>query len=740
MNGLKITADKTENRTNGKCLHLLAGILWMNGFIQILFSAFLSVSSVWWLYGIFSAGCMGAFFWLFQCRYKKWIIPIEILLVLLIFLCCRQMGTDGMAVLTNDFLKYLTGKTGRIYLDYQFTNPSGAYLVAAMLLMLVNSFFVWMILNKRMLLCNLLTAGCVIGCMAGLFEIGYGLVLLCGGLFFLSILDYQRWNTIKASVVAVMSVVAAVGLCVLAAVPFCIKNPGGLSFDEQKDKLEYQIHKKRYDTGADAMPEGNLVNVGAFEKSQETALVLTMEKPQKLYLRGRTGEIYTGVSWEGFEEETYREYEDLFYWLHKEGFYGQAIIGSAYELMGSDTELCSMKIINESACRNELYLPYGLADTEPLSADIIGDDRTISVDIIEMDYVLGSLPQWYELADWLSEHQDRSEVTEYLKKEESYRDFVYENDLQLTNTAVGTMERIFTDEYEEKSLSEILDLIKEILSTELTYDESVLTTNGKNDFARYTLEQSGRGYSVHYATLATLMLRYMGVPARYVEGYYLSADQAELYEPNEEIILTEAHAHAWTEYYMDGVGWIPFEVTPGYIDEEEWDTLSQVLADGKGDGAGKSFTSSDLTYTPPKQPEDNTDAPNQNSAFRFQIKQVLNLLLIISILGIVLFIIYVLWNWLQLKRYKKQMVEAENRECVAELYGYVHMLIERFHLEVQDEIQIRQINEIARFSCHEITDEQRICMEQYADKVVKCCEDQCSIWQKLKYRYILWLF
>lgn len=740
MNGLKITADKTENRSNGRFLHLLAGILWMTGFIQILFSGFPFVASVWWMYGIASAGYMIVFFWLFQTKYKKWILPIEILALLLIVFCCRQMGTDGIAVLTNDFLKYLTGKTGRIYLDYRFQSLAGAYLILAVVLLAVNSIFSWSILKKKMCLCNLLTFCCVVGCVADLFDAKYGLILLCGGLMLLCILSYQQWNTIKASVAAVVGVLAAMGLCVLITAPFCVKNSDGFSFEKEKTNFEYQIHKKRYDVGADAMPEGNLVNVGAFEKSQETALVLTMEKSQKMYLRGRTGEVYTGISWEGFSEETYQENEDLFYWLHKESFYGQSIIGNAYEVKGEEAEQYGMKLINESACGETLYLPYGLADTEVLSDDIVGDDRTISVDAIELNYIAGSVPQWYQLADWLSEHQEQSDVIEYLKKEESYRAFVYEHDLQLTNTVVGTMERIFTDEYEEKSLSEILDLIKEILSTELTYDESARTNNGKNDFARYTLEQSGRGYSVHYATLATLMLRYMGVPARYVEGYYLSSDEAELYKPMEEIRLTEAHAHAWTEYYMDGVGWIPFEVTPGYIDEEEWEALAQVFADGKGDGAGKSFTSSDLTYTPPKQPEDNTDAPNLNSAFRFQIKQVLNLLLLLLIIGILLFIIYVVRRMLRLRRYKKQMQEADNRECVAELYGYANMLIEKFHLVIPDEDEVGQINETARFSCHEISDVQRRCMEEYTDNVVKSCKQQCSIWQKLKYRYILWLF
>ncbi len=110
------------------------------------------------------------------------------------------------------------------------------------------------------------------------------------------------------------------------------------------------------------------------------------------------------------------------------------------------------------------------------------------------------------------------------------------------------------------------------------------------------LERSGSGYSVHYATAAALMLRYFGVPARYVEGYFLSAEEAGRYAAGERIVLTERNAHAWAEYYLDGVGWIPFETTPGYTDDEE-------LNAGPGTGLK---TERYYSQTEPEPPEDNT--------------------------------------------------------------------------------------------------------------------------------------
>ena len=72
------------------------------------------------------------------------------------------------------------------------------------------------------------------------------------------------------------------------------------------------------------------------------------------------------------------------------------------------------------------------------------------------------------------------------------------------------------------------------------------------------------GYSVHYATLTTLLLRCCGIPARYVEGYVVTRQQAEALSDGAQLTLTQRAAHAWAEYYLDGVGWIPFDTVPGY--------------------------------------------------------------------------------------------------------------------------------------------------------------------------------
>ena len=74
----------------------------------------------------------------------------------------------------------------------------------------------------------------------------------------------------------------------------------------------------------------------------------------------------------------------------------------------------------------------------------------------------------------------------------------------------------------------------------------------------------GKGYDVHYATAATLMFRYYGIPARYVEGYLVTSDDVKGAEKGETIEISQKNIHAWTEIYVDGIGFVPIETCSEY--------------------------------------------------------------------------------------------------------------------------------------------------------------------------------
>ncbi|MBQ3127378.1 MAG: transglutaminase domain-containing protein, partial [Clostridia bacterium] len=88
--------------------------------------------------------------------------------------------------------------------------------------------------------------------------------------------------------------------------------------------------------------------------------------------------------------------------------------------------------------------------------------------------------------------------------------------------------------------------------------------DGVENFLTVTKE----GYCVQFASAAALMLREMGIPARYVEGYIVTDFRRNLASTSSQrysASVRDWHAHAWIEVYYDGIGWLNYEATPAYV-------------------------------------------------------------------------------------------------------------------------------------------------------------------------------
>lgn len=83
------------------------------------------------------------------------------------------------------------------------------------------------------------------------------------------------------------------------------------------------------------------------------------------------------------------------------------------------------------------------------------------------------------------------------------------------------------------------------------------------DFVTYFLYVGKEGYCTYYASAMTVLCRMAGLPARYVEGFVA--------EPGADgfAYVTGEDAHAWTEVYFEGFGWVPFDATPHLQDNSQ---------------------------------------------------------------------------------------------------------------------------------------------------------------------------
>jgi transglutaminase-like putative cysteine protease len=65
------------------------------------------------------------------------------------------------------------------------------------------------------------------------------------------------------------------------------------------------------------------------------------------------------------------------------------------------------------------------------------------------------------------------------------------------------------------------------------------------------------GYCQQYAAAMAWMVREAGIPARVAFGFTRGGTK-----DGNAYVLTNRNAHAWTEVYLDGFGWVPFDATP----------------------------------------------------------------------------------------------------------------------------------------------------------------------------------
>jgi hypothetical protein len=97
--------------------------------------------------------------------------------------------------------------------------------------------------------------------------------------------------------------------------------------------------------------------------------------------------------------------------------------------------------------------------------------------------------------------------------------------------------------------------LENYLRSNFTYDATISAPPPGVEATAWFLFNSRRGFCNYFATAMTLMARELGIPARVAAGYTNGK-----YDPKtSEWDITGTDAHAWTQVYFAGYGWINFE-------------------------------------------------------------------------------------------------------------------------------------------------------------------------------------
>lgn len=349
---------------------------------------------------------------------------------------------------------------------------------------------------------------------------------------------------------------------------------------------------------------------------------LRVNGEEEIFIKSFNGSIYDNSYWETLsahqgEVPAITDYgiavEDTF-GLSKQlmNYYG---IGDYYK---------QIEVTNVFANENYVYLPY-------FSSDIANVINTVTTD----DEFLGRLQTGWVFTTWykplvgygtvrelqniianrretelekcikaeadedLSVRAAAEAELEYFRKEEAYAEYVKDTYLQIPDYNLEAIQNFIAQYSIDRDSETLIEDVVKTFQFEFEYTLMPGKTPSDADFVNYFLNETHKGYCTYFATAATLIYRYMGIPARYAGGYKLSGDAyndgvADERENAEEwadydvkdrkVIryeLTDTNAHAWVEIYIDGLGWIPVEVTP-YSD---YDYTQQPEEDNGGIGS-----------------------------------------------------------------------------------------------------------------------------------------------------------
>jgi len=102
--------------------------------------------------------------------------------------------------------------------------------------------------------------------------------------------------------------------------------------------------------------------------------------------------------------------------------------------------------------------------------------------------------------------------------------------------------------------------IESFLVYNYAYDQMPGPLPQGRDFVDYFLFDSRKGHCTYYATSMVMMVRSIGIPARYIDGYRVDRPAKSNHEIYIDVINSES-LHSWPEVYFEGVGWVNFEPT-----------------------------------------------------------------------------------------------------------------------------------------------------------------------------------
>ena len=410
------------------------------------------------------------------------------------------------------------------------------------------------------------------------------------------------------------------------------------------------------EVGNNVSSEVDFSNAGALKQTGTKVMTVVTDLNGRIYLKGMSYANYENNKWSVLTDEQANDYPQDF----------QAFIMTAnYQ----ERSTVTIDTVNKESI---VYTPYYLAsinDTFSPVCDVLvsNSDKATNYSMSVMPYSESELDNFS--MDFSSQVYD-------------YDNFVKNYYLELPyDTKLAMLKIAEENNLTGVSTQNIPQAVKQFVSHSASYSLNTQKVPDGRDVAEWFLNDAETGYCMHFANAAAVMLRALGVPARYVTGY--CADVVD-----GKAIVTSDNAHAWVEYYDSSIGWIPLDATSSdFVVVQATESIQP--------------TTQSQTTSPTVQPT--TQAQNTKPV-KTEVKAKISTPAIIVII-ILLIIALAILRIIFIRYYRKySFTHKDYKSRVICIYRYLNKL--SVHSKVRIPKKIENICTKAKFSTHNISDEE----------------------------------
>lgn len=410
------------------------------------------------------------------------------------------------------------------------------------------------------------------------------------------------------------------------------------------------------EVGNNVSSEVDFSNAGALKQTGTKVMTVVTDLNGRIYLKGMSYANYENNKWSVLTDEQANDYPQDF----------QAFIMTAnYQ----ERSTVTIDTVNKESI---VYTPYYLAsinDTFSPVCDVLvsNSDKATNYSMSVMPYSESELDNFS--MDFSSQVYD-------------YDNFVKSYYLKLPyDTKLAMLKIAEENNLTGVSTQNIPQAVKQFVSHSASYSLNTQKVPDGRDVAEWFLNDAETGYCMHFANAAAVMLRALGVPARYVTGY--CADVVD-----GKAIVTSDNAHAWVEYYDSSIGWIPLDATSSDFEVPQATESVQTTTQAQ-------------TTSPTVQP---TTQAQTTKPVKTEVKAKIStpaIIVIIILLIIALEILRIIF----IRYYRKySFTHKDYKSRVICIYRYLNKL--SVHSKVRIPKKIENICTKAKFSTHNISDEE----------------------------------